>query len=190
MSDGELETSVAAWLDVLGQLNHYEVLGLAQDASLEDVQSAFHLFSERFHPDRHRGEPPGLHDSIVRIFRRGSEAYRVLRQPAVRAEYDLTLATARSRASTRPGEDPNLQTLDELCLTPGGRLHARQASRAIFEGQLAEAALLLERALLAEGANPRLEERLRALHQLVELGLPAEEKVLDRSVTPGNWGKE
>jgi curved DNA-binding protein CbpA len=174
---GELESAVAAWLDVLDRLNHYEVLGLERDANADEVQRAFHQFSERFHPDRHRGEPETLRESLVRIFRRGSEAYRVLRQPGLRAEYDLGLATARSRASARPGEDPSLQTLDELCQSAGGRLHARQAARAIANGQLGEAATLLERALLVEGENPRLEARLWALRQLAELGLPAEEKV-------------
>jgi curved DNA-binding protein CbpA len=177
MSETSLEATVRAWLDVLHRLSHYEVLGLEKDASAEDVQRAFHAFSERFHPDRHRGQAEAIRESMVRIFRRGSEAYRVLRQPGSRAEYDLDLATEQSRASTRPGEDPTLQTLDQLCLSPGGRLHARQASRAIADGQLSEAAALLERALLVEGENPRLLERLQALRQLVELGLAAEEKV-------------
>jgi|GEM_PF-626376 len=186
----DLEAAVSAWLDVLDRLNHYEVLSLERSANADEVQQAFHLFSERFHPDRHRGEPEPLRESLVRIYRRGSEAYRVLRQPAPRAEYDLGLATARSRASARPGEDPTLQTLDELCQSPGGRLHARQASRAIADGQLGEAAALLERALLVEGENPRLKARLLALRQLAELGLPAEEKAPQGSVNPGNWGKQ
>jgi curved DNA-binding protein CbpA len=169
-----LETAVSAWLDVLDHLDHYEVLGIGRDASVQGIQDAFHLFSERFHPDRHRGQPPDLHDSIVRIFRRGSEAYRVLRQPSSRVEYDLQLATLRSRLSTRPGQDPTLQTLDELCQSAGGRLHARQASRAIADGDLDDATALLERALLVEGHNPRLEERLQALRQLAELSRPAD----------------
>jgi len=172
MSEGGLEAAVSAWLAVLDQLTHYEVLGVANHASASDVQNAFHLFSERFHPDRHRGEPPAIKDGIVRIFRRGSEAYRVLREPALRAEYDLGLATLRSRVTARPGEDPLLQSLDELCRTPGGRLHARQASRALFDGNLGEAAALLERALLVEGSNPALEERLEALRQVADLGRP------------------
>ena len=172
MSETSLESALGAWLAVLGQLNHYEVLGLTQTASEQEVQDAFHLFSERFHPDRHRGQPEHLHEAIVRVFRRGSEAYRVLRQPPARAEYDLELATSRSRVSARPGQDSQLQTLDELCRTPGGRLHARQAARAISDGALSEAAALLERALLVEGSNPALEERLAALRQLADLALP------------------
>jgi len=174
VSVSSLETAVSAWLDVLDQLDHYEVLGIGRDASLQAIQDAFHLFSERFHPDRHRGQSPNLHESIVRIFRRGSEAYRVLRHVGSRAEYDLELATLRSRLSTRPGQDPALQTLDELCSSAGGRLHARQASRAIADGNLDEATALLERALLVEGHNPGLEERLLALRQLAELSRPAD----------------
>ncbi len=190
MSEDSFELAIGAWLDVLHQLDHYEVLGIDHDASEREVQDAFHLFSERFHPDRHRGRRPELHESVAVVFRRGSEAYRVLKHPGARAEYDLTLATSRSRASARPGQDPDLQTLDDLCQTPGGRLHARQAARAIVDGSLDEATALLERALLVEGGNPRLEERLQALRQLAELGASSEEKVPDRSVTPGNWGKQ
>jgi len=172
MNAGSLEATIAAWLAVLDQLDHYEVLGIPQSASEDELQAAFHLFSERFHPDRHRGGSASLSESIVRVFRRGSEAYRVLRQPNLRADYDLELAKRRSRASARPGHGPTLQSLDELCLTPGGRLHARQAERAIASGDLAEAAALLERALLVEVSNPRLEERLLAVRQLAELGEP------------------
>ena len=174
MTSASLEATVQAWLSVLAHLTHYEVLGVPQTASESEIQAAFHLFSERFHPDRHRGEPPELRESIAAVFRRGSEAYRVLRQTEPRAEYDLYLATSRSRISAAPGADAELKSLEELCLTPGGRLHARQAARAISHGLLDEAAGLLERALMAEGANRELEERLEAVRQLAELGRQSE----------------
>jgi len=174
MSQAALESTVHAWLEVLDQLNHYEVLGVTQAASEPEIQAAFHLFSERFHPDRHRAASPELRASITTIFRRGSEAYRVLRQPDRRTEYDLLLATSLRRVSAPAGPDSQLKALDELCLTPGGRLHARQASRAISDGRLDEAASLLERALLAEGENPELGERLEAVRHLADLGRPSD----------------
>jgi curved DNA-binding protein CbpA len=174
MNSSSLEETVQAWLSVLAHLSHYEVLGVPQHASELEIQAAFHLFSERFHPDRHRGESHELRESIGTIFRRGSEAYRVLRQAEPRADYDLYLATSRPRLSGAPGADAELKSLAELCLTPGGRLHARQAARAISDGQLYEAAGLLERALVAEGTNQELEERLEAVRQLAELGRQSE----------------
>jgi curved DNA-binding protein CbpA len=166
MAPETLEREVARRLATAS--SHYDVLELMPEAPSEAIQPAFHEFSRRFHPDRHGGESEAVRAELRRWYARGAEAYRVLKNPKLRAEHDLELrkaAAERERGSARPA----VRTLDELCATAGGRLHARQAARALDEGRLAEAARLLERALGAEGTNEELRERLASLRVLLDL---------------------
>lgn len=153
--------SIAAWLTELGTMNHYRLFDLPRDASEEAIRAAFHRFAESFHPDRHRAESEFVRSGALRIFRRAAEAYRVLRDRQLRAAYDLELAKQLTNA-----DRGSSLSLDELCLTAAGRLHARRADRAITDGHLDEAIDHLRQALLDEGDNPALEERLHALADL------------------------
>lgn len=153
--------SIAAWLTELGTMSHYRLFGLPRDANDEAIQAAFHRFAESFHPDRHRAESEFVRSGALRIFRRAAEAYRVLRDKQLRAAYDLELA----KQLTEPDAE-STRSLDELCRTAAGRLHARRADRAITDGQLSAAIEHLTQALRDEGDNPSLEERLRALTDL------------------------
>ncbi len=152
--------SIAAWLTELGAMNHYRLFDLPRDASEEAIRAAFHRFAESFHPDRHRAESEFVRSGALRIFRRAAEAYRVLRDRQLRAAYDLELAKLTN------ADSGSSRSLDELCQTAAGRLHARRADRAITDGHLGEAIDHLRQALLDEGDNPALEERLHALADL------------------------
>jgi curved DNA-binding protein CbpA len=83
---------IVAWLQVLDDLTYYAMFGVPQDASPDELKDAFHVFADTFHPDVHSGRPEDERDAIGRIFRRGTEAYRVLTDPALRAQYDASLA--------------------------------------------------------------------------------------------------
>lgn len=162
---------IGEWLAVLDRLTHYELLGLVGRFTEEELQAAFHRFSEHFHPDRHPRASEELRQQIRLIFQRGADAYRVLKNPRLRAQYDLGLATETPPPVT-DATTPAPRTLDALCSTPGGRLHARQADRAISEGRLDEALVLLEKSIRTEGDNPELRERWEALRFFMELSRP------------------
>lgn len=160
------EQRLDAWLRIMDQLSHYQVLNLPREAESEAIQAAFHAFSEIFHPDQHPKVGDLTRQKLRRVFQRGAEAYRVLRSPELRASYHLELATQNLK------DDTAAASLEHLCQTPGGRLHARQAERALAEGQLAEAETLLQKALLSEGGNSLLQERLEALQAWRSLSTP------------------
>ncbi len=171
MTSEALQETLRSWLWVLDSVSHYQVLDVAEDASGSAIKTAFHRFAEGFHPDRHRALDGELRDQISTVFRRGAEAYRVLRDPRLRADYDLELAKHRGRLSLAPpSERP--RSLDELCQTKGGQLHARQAQRALTEDDPQQAHKWLTKALLAEGENPELQDRLEALEALLLLSGP------------------
>jgi curved DNA-binding protein CbpA len=74
---------------------HYERLGVARSASAVEIRAAYRRLARRTHPDVNGS---GV-DSMAAV----NEAWRVLGDPARRAEYDALL-TPRAR---RPGPAPN-----------------------------------------------------------------------------------
>ena len=89
----------------------------------------------------------------------------MLKHPRLRAEYDLVLFKERRRKSNASGA----RTLDELCSTSAGKLHAKSALRALDSGRMADAVAALERAIQAEPPSEELKERLESVRLLLEL---------------------
>lgn len=88
----------------LAKGTHFELLGVGQNASADEVQSAFFKAARQFHPDRLVSA--GLKDLqplAEKILARINEAAMVLGDPKRRAEYVASLAaSAASPSSTRP----------------------------------------------------------------------------------------
>ena len=102
--------------------DHYAVLGVARNASVDDIRRAYRNRMRTAHPDS-RGATGSSTSSTTAEVTRIAEAWNVLSSPARRAAYDLQLATgsaagvgavatgnaARAATSaTPPGHDPNL----------------------------------------------------------------------------------
>jgi curved DNA-binding protein CbpA len=177
-SDDELERldfeRLAEWADVLDDASYYEILGLSQDASIDQVRRAFHDFALGFHPDSFRLADDESQARVRRIFERGVEAYRALASETIRAEYDLALATGQlrlGRNEKREGVGVGAKSLNDVCRSPGAKLYARRGEELIAQSKLKEAIFELWRALRAEdGPNPELIERIQALEALVRHG--------------------
>lgn len=173
MSDNR--RNLQQWLEAVEFANYYELLGLLEICDDAAIQEAFHRFCASFHPDQHRGEDELHRQQVSYVFRRGTEAYRVLRDPELRARYDLGLAQGKLRLEeTLPPEAGAPETgvarsLVSLCHTPAGRLHARHAEGHLHRTELSAALACLERALEADGSNPALEERAVALREMLNL---------------------
>jgi molecular chaperone DnaJ len=63
--------------------DYYEILGVARDASEQDIKSAYRKLALKYHPDRN----PGDHQAEER-FKEAAEAYAVLADSERRAVYD------------------------------------------------------------------------------------------------------
>ena len=66
--------------------NHYDTLGVAQDASAADIKKAYHKLVRKYHPDISTDPDADKKTSEI------NQAYNVLKDPAKRAEYDALLA--------------------------------------------------------------------------------------------------
>jgi molecular chaperone DnaJ len=65
--------------------DYYEVLGLAKNASEEDIKKAYRKFAMKHHPDRNQGDEAKVAEEK---FKEGKEAYEMLSDAQKRAAYD------------------------------------------------------------------------------------------------------
>ncbi|XP_068239806.1 dnaJ homolog subfamily C member 3-like [Palaemon carinicauda] len=71
--------------------NHYQVLGVEQNADTKDILKAHKELAMKYHPDRHRNKPEFLQDAFEEKFKRIGNAKRVLANERYRREYDRKL---------------------------------------------------------------------------------------------------
>lgn len=79
--------------------NYYRILGVAVDAPLRDIKTAYRVLARELHPDisgRESGEE----------FLELQEAYAALSDPARRRDYDRMMQMARTRSSRRRPPEP------------------------------------------------------------------------------------
>jgi curved DNA-binding protein CbpA len=172
--DGRSSEYVYAWLAVLDELTYYDLFGVDPDATSDDIQGAFHVFCDTFHPDRHMSRAPGERDAVGTIFKRGAEAYAALCDQRLRDQYDEQLAI---RPSPRPppritfsplSRPPSMRApagaaLEDSVRSPSARPFARRAEELVLKGDLRQAKLQLVMANHMDPDNETLETALRDL---------------------------
>lgn len=72
-------------------MTHYEVLGVAPDASAEEIHRAWREKVKRLHPDAHPNAPKAVRERLNRRVADVNAAYEALRDPVTRAAYDRSL---------------------------------------------------------------------------------------------------
>ena len=65
-------------------MTHYEVLGVARDATQEDIKRAYRNLARKHHPDANPSDP-----AAVDRFKEVGRAYEVLSDPNKRQRYDM-----------------------------------------------------------------------------------------------------
>jgi DnaJ-class molecular chaperone len=171
---------LARWSALLDEANYYQLLQLGEGASFDQIQAAFQRFAVEFHPDQHRTRSELEREAILAIFRRGSEAYRVLQDSALRARYDEGLrgGTGRMRQSMTPNvlaasiapsaARPSIGSprLEDQVRTASIRPFVRRAEELAAQGDVVQAHLQIRLALSREPENTALQQFEQTLQAL------------------------
>lgn len=161
------------WATSLGDKSYYEILGVPNDATAEAIQTAFHAFALRCHPDQFVDEGPAVTQAAAEIFKRGVEAYEALTRDDLRTRYDAGLGRGRlrldeRRLSSHPPPPPS-RTLETIARTARGKALALKAERLIAIGKLDDARVQLVSACQQEPDNEELADRLQMLYEALAL---------------------
>lgn len=116
----------------LNFVDHYEVLGVPQDATLAEIRSAYRRAAQLCHPDRNAGNL-----RAEARFKALGSAYRVLRQPTLRQAFDREIGLggawkpwygAAEQADIEPGRTPSPAEFEAMAIQLAGS-HRWNASR-------------------------------------------------------------
>jgi tetratricopeptide (TPR) repeat protein len=91
----ELERKLRDALKRFEGANHFEVLGISETASDEDVRQAFMGFAKTFHPDKIGRRAPKLIELSGQVFARASEANDALARSDTRIAYLAQMRKSR-----------------------------------------------------------------------------------------------
>ncbi len=150
--------------DHLDELDYYALLGVVKSSTHEEIRAAFHQFALLFHPDRYvddeRRQPEAL-----RVFKRGSEAYRVLTNAVLRARFDKARVDGALRLSADEmfsGVDSSTGTVSEIALPPAAQALFDKSVAALERGDLGNAKmhLMLARAKVSSPKFDVLQARI------------------------------
>jgi len=144
----------------LDDLDYYGLLGVERGATMDAIKTAFHKFARKYHPDRHASDPKASARN-TRIYRRGTEGYRVLTNVEQRRAYDASLDEGHLRfdGEAAPARSASM---------PPGQSHTKAAARpfitkanvAIRQQDYQQAKLNLQIALQRDPENQELEQML------------------------------
>ena len=144
-------------LNVADKQNHYEILGLTRDASIDEIRKTYFLLARQFHPDHfHRVAVRDLQPALEKLFARMTQAYQTLCDPAARQEFDGSLRHHRGD-SRAVQEKAAREVADE---------NFRHARKLLAKGQFVKALPYLENAAKANDAEAQYLETLGSVQSL------------------------
>jgi curved DNA-binding protein CbpA len=153
----------------LDELDYYALLRVPRDASVDAIKAAFRDFARRYHPDVHAGDAETV-SKAARVYRRGTEAYRVLTHPEQRAAYDRQLSAGKLRfdaeqawQSLRPSLVPG-----KVEVSARARPLVAQAEQAIRAKDYKQAKLHLKVALQHDPGHEALLQKLAEVEALLQ----------------------
>lgn len=147
----------------IDNLDYFQLFGVERDAGVDEVRTAFHNIARRFHPDLYVQKSTKERLAAARVYRRATEAYRVLLDPQRRRVYMLELEQGRLRLAPSASLPPRPMHRAGS-INPLAAKHINEARIAMQRGDYATASRQLKSAKIFDPKN----EELLALMKEVE----------------------
>ncbi|MCR9096337.1 MAG: DnaJ domain-containing protein [bacterium] len=150
---------IEALARIMDELDYYQLLGVAPQATSAEIRKAYHASSRSFHPDANRTLPDDLRATCGQISKRITEAYCVLRDARRRKAYDSKRDENDSASTLRiqiaEAKNAHVEARKSECrgATAQGRQFHAKAEADIKSGNFAGAIQNLQMALTFEPAN-------------------------------------
>jgi DnaJ-class molecular chaperone len=148
----------------LDHLPYHVFLGVREDAQGDVLRMAFHVCAERYHPDRFYAlEDQELKAKVYAVYKRITEAYRVLCDPEARKLYEeqRQRGGVRLDRSARPTGGPKRQ--EDQITNPTAKKYFLMAMDAERRGDLRSAKLNVQLALQLEPSCAMLQQKWETL---------------------------
>ncbi len=162
-------TRVMALAETLDALSYYQLLDVELSAPREVIEQAYYRRARNIHPDRHTYETdPARKHALVRLYARFGEAFRVLRDPALRAAYETELAAGRTRLGKDAERASRLQSMAADPRTPHAAKLLETAQALIAAGNILGGRAQLRLAAQFEPDSPAIKRAVQACDGLDE----------------------
>jgi DnaJ-class molecular chaperone len=161
------------------QKSLYDVLGVTQQATVDQIKAAFRRLARERHPDRFTG---AARAAAEQAFQEITEAYNVLTDPVGRRRYDQQLAGDVKAQLTDPREISKALLVRAMNMAKAGDVGQAEECfvQAVAHDQASARVHHLFGMFLAQQPN-RLDEALRHLDQAVKLDATNGKVLLDAS---------
>ena len=150
---------IEALARIMDELNYYQLLNVAPQATSAEIRKAYHSSSRSFHPDANRTLPDDLREHCGRISKRITEAYCVLRDTRRRKAYDAKRGENDDASTLRiqiaEARNAHVEARKSECrgATAQGRQFHAKAEADMKAGNFSGAIQNLQMALTFEPAN-------------------------------------
>ena len=127
--------------------NYYEILGVSENASFEEIKAAFRSLAKQYHPDENAGN-----DEATEMFKLINEAYQTLSDLKLREEYDLGLHSSNEFSS------------DDSCDTSDDYQETTESYEDIIHDYDENTKRMIER----EGLKVAIEEQINKIYLIID----------------------
>jgi hypothetical protein len=122
---------------IVDKQNYYEIIGVAPDATTQEIKTAYIALAKSWHPDRLPAVLADVKDQCARVFARMSEAHATLTDDEKRTRY--------LRLMKEGGETPEQQ--EEIANVVGATVEFQKAEICLRKNDLPQAEVLARRAI-------------------------------------------
>ena len=94
--------------------SYYDILGVAKNATDDDIKKAYRRLSSAHHPDKHVNETEAVKAEHEAKFKEAKEAYETLSDPVKRRQYDSPKSSFNQGFGTGATRHPTQSEIDEI----------------------------------------------------------------------------